>query len=356
MTSRAANEWIVKRDRLFCIILMVWLCLIRVSVALALELSLPTANKALLKPGHDAEFFQPTVEGTVETGLFGYNRRGGQRFHEGIDIKCLHRDKRGEPLDSVHAVADGTVALANPKPGLSNYGRYVVLEHRWDGVLVHTLYAHLSAIDGSIIAGQPVHKGQVLGTLGHSSNTHEGIPAERAHLHFEVNLLLNTNFHIWYPKRDPKAPPFGNFNGKNLFGMDPAALFRASAANPKLNFAEWVAKQPVALTILVSARPFPWLSLHPEQIQPVADKNAGILAYEIGVASWGLPIAVWPRTATELTDVQRRLLARRTPVIGRINETALDHASSRSLVARAKHGWQFTESGREWVEMLTYAP
>ena len=131
-----------------------------------------------------------TLRKIVESGMFGCVRSHGHRLHEGIDIKCLERDRHGEPTDPVHAVADGTVAFINGKPGLSNYGRYIVLEHRWDGVTVHTLYAHLSAIADGLAAGQPVRKAQVIATLGHSTNTRERIPADRAHLHFEINLLL----------------------------------------------------------------------------------------------------------------------------------------------------------------------
>src|SRR5271154_1780304 len=79
--------------------------------ARALDICLPTANDALLRPGADADYFQPTVEGNVESGMFGCVRDNGRRFHEGIDIKCLQRDRRGEPTDPVHAVADGDVAF-----------------------------------------------------------------------------------------------------------------------------------------------------------------------------------------------------------------------------------------------------
>ena len=117
-----------------------------IALLAAVLVSLPTANDALLRPGGDADFFQPTVEGTTESGMFGCLRVNGRRFHEGIDIKCLQRARRNEPTDPVHAAADGEVAFINTKPGLSNYGRYVVLAHRWDGVEVFTLYAHLRDI------------------------------------------------------------------------------------------------------------------------------------------------------------------------------------------------------------------
>lgn len=323
--------------------------------ARALDICLPTANDALLRPGGDADFFQPTVEGTVESGMFGCVRSHGHRFHEGLDIKCRQRDRRGEPTDPVHAAADGDVAFINTKPGLSNYGRYVVLRHNWDGVQVCTLYAHLSEVAFGLVSGQPVKKGQVIATLGHSSNTREGISRDRAHLHFEINFLLNPNFHIWYPKHDPKAPPFGNFNGQNLIGLDPAALLRAYAANRQLNFAEYVSKQPVGFTVLVGARPLPWLQLHPEQIQPGTGTP---VAYEIGMTSWGMPVAVWARAADEIGEPQRRLLQRGLPVVLRVNEPELARWTCNELVKRNARGtgWVFTERGQEYFEILTYTP
>jgi len=317
------------------------------TTGLALDICLPTANDALLRPGGDADFFQPTVEGGVESGMFGCVRSLGHRFHKGIDIKCLQRDRRGEPTDPIHAVADGEVAFINTKPGLSNYGRYIVLRHNWDGVPVCTLYAHLSEVAFGLAVGQPVRKGQVIATMGHSANTREGISRERAHLHFEIDLLLSPYFHIWYPKHDPLAPPFGDFNGRNLAGLDPAAFLRAYAANRKLNFAEYVAKQPIGFTVLVGTRPFPWLTMHPEQIQPA---HGAPVAYEIGMTAWGLPVAVWPRAAGEINESQHRLLQRGLLVLSRANDACSE------LARRSGDGWRFTERGEEWVQLLTYVP
>lgn len=325
------------------------------ATARALDLCLPTANSALLKPGGDADFFQPTIEGTTESGMFGCVRVKGRRFHEGVDIKCLQRDRRGEPTDPVHAVADGEVAFLNARPGLSNYGRYVVVQHNWDGVQVFTLYAHLGAIASGLVAGQPVKKAQVIGTLGHSTNTGEGISSDRAHLHFEIDFLLSPNFRIWYPKRDPKAPPFGNFNGQNLVGLDPAAFLRAYAADRKLNFAAYVARQPIAFTVLVGARPFPWLTLHPEQVQPA---NGAPVAYEIGMTFWGMPLVVWSRTATEVDERQRRWLQRGLPVVKQVNETELARETCQDLVKQNSrgNGWVLSERGRDRLDLLTYPP
>ncbi len=330
-------------------------CLIVAANAAALDICLPTANDALLRPGAEADFFQPTVEGGTESGMFGCVRSAGHRFHKGIDIKCLQRDRRGEPTDPIHAVADGEVAFINTKPGLSNYGRYIVLQHDWDGVPVCTLYAHLSEVALGLAAGQPVKKGQVIATMGHSANTHEGISRERAHLHFEMDLLLSPYFHIWYPKHDPQAPPFGNFNGRNLAGIDPAAFLRAYAANRNLNFAEYVSKEPIAFTVLVGARPFPWLKMHPEQVQPA---QGAPIAYEIGMTAWGMPVSVWPRAAGEIGESQRRLLERSLPVLARTNDAELSQWTCGELVRRSRTGggWELTERGREWLQMVTYVP
>jgi peptidoglycan LD-endopeptidase LytH len=325
------------------------------ATAHALDICLPTANDALLRPGGDADYFQPTVDGTVESGMFGCVRTNGRRFHEGIDIKCLQRDRRGEPTDPVHAVADGEVAFINTKPGLSNYGRYIVLKHNWDNVFVCTLYAHLSEVAAGLVVDQPVKKGQIIGTLGHSTNTREGISRDRAHLHFEINFLENPNFYIWYPKHDPQAPPFGNFNGQNLIGFDPAAFLRAYAADHKLNFAEYISKQPIAFTVLIGLRPLPWLTLHPEEVQPASGTP---IAYEIGMTSWGMPVVVWPRTAQEIDESQRRLLQRGLPVVQQVNEAELARGTCHDLVKHTPrgNGWMLSQSGRECFDLLTYTP
>ena len=68
------------------------------------------------------------------------------KFHEGIDIQPVSRDKAGDPLDIVSSIADGRVVHTSPIPGRSNYGRYVVVEHTWEDSQVYSLYAHLAEV------------------------------------------------------------------------------------------------------------------------------------------------------------------------------------------------------------------
>jgi murein DD-endopeptidase MepM/ murein hydrolase activator NlpD len=342
-----------------------WLWLGPAAAAAAWELGLPTANDAVLRPGGEAAFFQPTVTGAVESGMFGCVRQGGTRFHEGVDIRALQRDRQGESTDPVTAVSDGEVAFINERPGLSNYGRYVVLQHRWEQVTVYTLYAHLREVTPGLVSGQPVVRGQRIGTLGRSTNTREGISRDRAHLHFEINFMLNPQFRVWYPKRDPKAPPFGNFNGQNFVGIDPVPVFRGRADDPNFSFRDHLARQPIAFTALVGARPFPWLTTHRHQVQPFSEAaraaaRAGeapvAVAYEIGFTGWGLPVAIWPRTETEITGLQRRTMQRGLPLLHMVSASEIGRNGCRGLVGQAGRQWEFTARGRAWMDLLTYSP
>src|SRR3954465_5691555 len=91
---------------------------------------LPTANRAIYEPGHEEQYFVGTVGKPWMSGTFGCVRTDGWQLHEGLDVKYLRRDKRGEPIDPVNAAVDGTVAYINTRPSISNFGNYIVLRHQ----------------------------------------------------------------------------------------------------------------------------------------------------------------------------------------------------------------------------------
>ncbi len=64
---------------------------------------------------------------------------------ESTSNRCI-ATANGEPLDEVRAIADGKIVHTNLVPGHSNYGSYVVIEHRWGGSNYYSLYGHLSTI------------------------------------------------------------------------------------------------------------------------------------------------------------------------------------------------------------------
>src|SRR5512132_895703 len=194
-----------------------------------LDLVLPTDNDALLS-GDGPAFYQSVdrdyngaKSAPWEGGQYGFVRdpksTGGgvvyTRFHEGIDIRSVHRDANGEPLDEVRAIADGEVVHVNLVPGYSNYGKYIVIEHRWDGSNYYSLYGHLSS--AAVQPGDTVRRGQPIAVMGY---TGAGLNQARAHLHLELNLMLSHRFEAWYNvffKNDPNHN--GIYNGLNLAGL-----------------------------------------------------------------------------------------------------------------------------------------
>jgi len=141
---------------------------------------LPTANRALFEPNGEARFFVPTAGKTNwMSGCFGCVRSEGWQMHEGLDIRCLKRDKRGEPIDPVMATADGKVAYINKKPSLSNYGNYIVLRHRIQNIEIYSLYAHLREI--MVSTGQIVRRREIIGTVGQDPDK-----LFAPHLHLEL--------------------------------------------------------------------------------------------------------------------------------------------------------------------------
>src|SRR5437016_1466359 len=240
----------------------------------ALDLVLPTDNDALFS-GDGAAFYQYVerdYKGVKskpwEGGQYGFVRdptdtAGGvvyTRFHEGIDIRPLHRDANGDPLDQMRAIADGKVVHANLVPGYSNYGKYIVIEHRWDGSSYYSLYGHLSSI--AVQSGEMVKRGQRIAVMGYTGT---GLNRERAHLHLELDLMFSRQFEAWYNtffRSDPNQ--HGIYNGMNLAGLDVARLFLALRKNPALTIPEFLNDEETFYKVAVpKTRRFDLLKLYP---------------------------------------------------------------------------------------------
>lgn len=83
----------------------------------------------------------------------------------------------------VHAVLDGRVHSTADNAHFGDYGPTIVLEHRFESVVFHTLYGHLSRASlERTHAGEHVRAGQLLGWLGDPSENMGWPP----HLHFQV--------------------------------------------------------------------------------------------------------------------------------------------------------------------------
>lgn len=197
----------------------------------------PTDNEALAAKRPE-EFYMYTdrnFEGVKSKpwtgGCYGFTRTQVRtasgpvcvQFHEGIDIRPVKRDARGEPLDEVRPMAPGVVVHASTDPRKSNYGRYVVVEHTVPEGNIYSLYAHLASV--ACREGQRVGTGNKLGTMGHSG---AGLNRERSHVHVELCLLLNTNFQQYYDSLRLSTPnAHGIYNGMNLAGVDVSQVLLA---------------------------------------------------------------------------------------------------------------------------------
>ena len=309
----------------------------------------PTANRSLYQIGGELKFLAPTSpDRSWTSGSFGCVRSDGWQMHEGLDIRSQQHDRRGEPIDPVLATADGTVMYVNTKSGLSNYGKYIVIRHVVEGIEIYSLYAHLSAT--SVTAGQTVRGGQVIGTMGRTSNTSESIGKERAHVHFELNLLVNDNFSAWFKKNLPgEKNDHGVWNGQNLDGLDPRDVLVAEH-NPvkKFSLLTFLRSQTELCRVLVRDTSFSYLKRYAPLVlkNPKADKE-GIAGYEIALNYNAVPFALMPRAASEIKGTAKVQL---------LSVNAAEYAAHpcRRLVIQHGSRWQLTEKGQREIEMLTY--
>lgn len=271
-------------------------------------------------------------------------------MHEGLDIKALQRDRRGEATDPVLATANGTVAYINAKSGLSNYGKYVVLRHTIEGIQVYSLYAHLSEIRSGIRAGAAVKAREKIGVIGRTANTRQGISKDRAHLHFEINLLVNERFPTWFKKAFPgQRNDHGAWNGLNMLGLDPRLLLLTQERQGgSFSLLHFIRNQPELCRVLVRDTSFPWLNRY----TPLIRRNAlaereGVAAFEVALNYNGLPFQLVPRAPSEIgSGPKYQLLA--------VNEGEEREHSCRKLVVRKGGRWQLAPAGTRLLDQLTY--
>jgi murein DD-endopeptidase MepM/ murein hydrolase activator NlpD len=311
---------------------------------------LPTANRALFEPGGEERFFVGTAGRGWESGTFGGVRSGGYQLHEGLDIRSLQRDKRGEPTDPVMASAEGTVAYINRKSALSNFGIYVILQHRIDGIEVYTTYAHLREARADLHAGTPVKTGEVIGVMGRTANTGEGISKDRAHVHFEIGLLLSDNFASWHRKfQKGQRNDHGNWNGQAMRGLDPREiLLRQHREGDRFRLVEYIRNQTELCRVQVRDTEFPWLRRYPSLVarNPRAEKE-GVVGYEIWLNYVGLPYRMMPLASGELKS--------RNPVyLVSVNDAERTRDPSGKVATQRNGNWVLTNSGQNLISLITY--
>ena len=318
--------------------------------AQAQPFQLPTANHALFDAGGEERFFVGTVGKPWTTGTFGCVRSGGWQMHEGLDIRCLQRDQHGESSDPVLATADGTVAYISTRPSLSNYGNYLIMRHQVEGLEIYSLYAHLREIRHDLKIGQAVKAGEPVAVMGRTANTRETISKDRAHLHFELNLLVNDRFASWFKKTSPgQRNDHGEWNGQNLLALDPRPILLGQhEQGVKFSLLRFLQNQTELCRVLVRQTDFPWLKRYPALLRsnPRAQKE-GIAGYELALNFNGVAFELIPRATSEIKGKAKLQLLS-------VNDAEYQKNPGRRLVTKKGSRWELTGHGVNLLELLTY--
>jgi murein DD-endopeptidase MepM/ murein hydrolase activator NlpD len=250
----------------------------------------------------------------------------------------------------VLAAADGTVVYVSTRPSLSNYGSYLVLRHEVEGQEIYSLYAHLREIRRDLKIGQAVKAGEEVAIMGRTANTRESISKDRAHVHFELNLLVNDQFATWHKKTFPdQRNDHGAWNGQNLLAIDPKPILLGQREQgAKFSVLSFLRGQTELCRVLVRTKYFPWLKRYAALVRPSprAEKE-GVAGYEIALNYNGVAFELIPRAASELKGKARLQLLS-------VNEVEYHKNPGRRLVVKRGNRWELTSQGLNLVELLTY--
>jgi murein DD-endopeptidase MepM/ murein hydrolase activator NlpD len=127
------------------------------------------------------------------TWLSGADKQLEYEQHAGVDFA----PDQNAPDLTVHAVYPGTVeSIIQNGVGDAGLGNAVILKHDMNEETLYSLYAHLDAIDPSIVVGGAVVGGQTIGTVGNTGygchfwhiggNGCQASGAADTHLHLEI--------------------------------------------------------------------------------------------------------------------------------------------------------------------------
>ena len=120
------------------------------------------------------------IEPSALRNTYDEQRGGGSRTHEALDIPA----QRGTPVLS--ATGGRVLKLFDSKAG----GKMVYAADSSERFIL--MYAHLDSYAAGLADGQPLRRGQVLGTVGTTGNAPPNVP----HLHFAI--ARSNNVKEWW--------------------------------------------------------------------------------------------------------------------------------------------------------------
>ncbi len=309
-----------------------------------LKLSLPTDNRALFD-GKPEDFYMFVFRGKSKAwtaGQYGFvrnlittDKEGviATKFHEGLDIKPVKRDRNQNPLDEIRAIASGQVVYLNKNARGSDYGKYLVIKHDWGYGPFYSLYAHLARIDVEL--EQRVLGGHPIGKMGY---TGVGLNRTRAHLHLELCMLSTVNFADWLGAPTPR----GNYDGRNLIGLDIASLFLAAQADPKLSIPAFLESASPYFKVAIPregeleiTQRYPWLKK--------GDHSKPSASYEMAFTDSGIPLSVVP---------SHRQVTQPSLTYVRTTRSRHEHYTRGRLTGTGRRA-SLTKSGKKFIAFFT---
>ncbi len=186
--------------------------------------------------------------------------------------------------------------------------------------------------------------------MGRTANTHEGISKERAHVHFELDLIVNDRFADWHKKTSPEQRnDHGNWNGQNLNGIDPRLiLLEQQKKGANFSLVQYIRSETELCRVFVRSVNFPWLKRYRPLVtrNPVAEKE-GVAGYEIALDFNGVAIELIPRAASEIKGKGKFILLS-------VNEPEEKKNPARRMVVKRGSHWELSNHGLNLLELLTY--
>ncbi len=248
-------------------------------------------------------------------------------------MRAANRLIRSGPLQP------GQSFTVNAVAGYSNYGKYIVVRHTWDGCDYYSLYGHLSSVQ--VQPGQTVQQRDQLGVMGH---TGDGLDRVRAHLHLELNLMMSGQFGVWHDslfKTDPNRN--GLYNGLNLVGLDIARLYLALQKQPSLTIPEFLAKEETLYRVVLPNSPhFDLLRFYPWMRGQEGGGTAP--SWEVSFNRAGVPL----RIQASQKSVTGAELSYLKPTGTEASYMTRGHVSGRGESAH------LTGKGKQFLRLLTY--
>jgi len=183
-----------------------------------------------------------------------------------------------------------------------------------------------------------------------SSNFRQRITKDRAHLHFELVLMLNPRYVPWHKKHyQVERVEHGKFNGRNLLGMDPARILLAQDQQGQyFRLLQAIKHETELCRVRMRTPNLQWARRFPSLIRPnpKADME-GTAGFELALNFNGIPFEITPLPPSEFTSDETFQLVS-------VNAAEQAQNSCRRLVEKKGTQWTLASAGRQLLSILSY--